>query len=156
LTIFRYLYGLTGGPQEDVEDLTAETFERAWKSRRMFQGDESAAIGWVMKIARHLVIDGYRRRKARPITAGEIPDQLPQAGQQPEEFTLSTEEQKTLWTVMAVLPADAREILTLRYMLGWRVNEVAAFLQIPDNTVSVVIRRALERLRREWPADEEK
>ena len=154
LTIFRYLYGLTGGPQEDVEDLTAETYERAWKSRRTFQGDESAASGWLMKIARHLVIDGYRRRKARPITAGEIPDQLPQAGLQPEEVTLSAEEQRTLWMVMAALPAEGREILTLRYVLGWRVNEVAAYLQIPENTVSVVIRRALERLRREWPEEE--
>jgi DNA-directed RNA polymerase specialized sigma24 family protein len=30
LPVFRYIYGLTGGPQAEVEDLTAETFLRAW------------------------------------------------------------------------------------------------------------------------------
>jgi len=45
LPVFRYLYGLTGGPQEDVEDLTAEAFTRAWRARRNFQGDADAALG---------------------------------------------------------------------------------------------------------------
>lgn len=39
LPVFRYVYGLTGGPQEEAEDLTAETFLRAWKARHDFQGD---------------------------------------------------------------------------------------------------------------------
>ena len=66
LIIFRYIYGLHGGSQEDVEDLTANTFTRAWKARSRFNGDPSAAIGWLLKIARNLVIDDYRRRKIRP------------------------------------------------------------------------------------------
>ncbi len=36
LSLFRYIYGLTGGPQEEVEDLTAEAFTRAWRARRNF------------------------------------------------------------------------------------------------------------------------
>ena len=151
LPVFRYLYGLTGGPQEDVEDLTAEAFTRAWRARRTFDGDEQAALGWLMKIARRLVIDDYRRRKARPVTEGEIPAEMPLDEPPPEEAALAGEKQRTLWALLQSLPDETREILTLRYLLGWRVNEVAAYLEIPENTVSVAIRRALERLRREWP-----
>ncbi|HBX68532.1 MAG TPA: hypothetical protein DEH25_03885, partial [Chloroflexi bacterium] len=42
LTVYRFIYGLHGGPSEDVEDLTAETFVRAWKARRRFRGTERA------------------------------------------------------------------------------------------------------------------
>ena len=44
LSLFRYLYGLTGGPQEEVEDLTAEAFTRAWRSRHSFDGGEPADL----------------------------------------------------------------------------------------------------------------
>jgi DNA-directed RNA polymerase specialized sigma24 family protein len=36
LPVFRYIYGLTGSPQDGVEDLTAETFLRAWNARHRF------------------------------------------------------------------------------------------------------------------------
>ena len=151
LPVFRYLYGLTGGPQEDVEDLTAEAFIRAWRARRTFQGDADAALGWLMKIARRLVIDDYRRRKARPVTEGDIPDELPLADPLPEEAALAGEDQQSLWTLLRRLPNEPREMLVLRYLLGWRVNQIAAYLEVPENTVSVTIHRTLERLRQRWP-----
>lgn len=151
LPVFRYVYGLTGGPQEDVEDLTAEAFTRAWRARRAFQGDEGAALGWLMKIARRLVIDDYRRRKALPVTEGEVPAELPLAEPQPEEAALAGEEQQILWALLLAIPDEPREILVLRYLLGWRVNQIAGYLEIPENTVSVTIHRSLERLRQQWP-----
>ena len=64
LMVYRYIFGLLGGPIQDVEDLTAETYTRAWKARQRFRGDEQAALGWLLRIARNLVIDSYRRGKA--------------------------------------------------------------------------------------------
>ena len=64
--VFRFIYSLHGGPPQEVEDLTAETFSRAWKARHRFSGNESAAIGWLLQIARNLVIDAHRR----PVFAG--------------------------------------------------------------------------------------
>src|SRR5512133_2851986 len=60
-SVFRYVYGLTGGPQDHVEDLTAETFLRAWNARHQFDGNMDSAIGWLIRIAKRLVIDDYRR-----------------------------------------------------------------------------------------------
>jgi RNA polymerase sigma-70 factor (ECF subfamily) len=47
LLVFRYVYGLSGGPLQEVEDLTAETYARAWKTRQHFNGSDPAALGWL-------------------------------------------------------------------------------------------------------------
>ena len=153
LPVFRYLYGLTGGPQEDVEDLTAEAFLRAWRARHSFQGDVDVSLGWLMKIARRLVIDDYRRRKARPVVDGPIPAEFPFSGSRPEEDVLAGEQQERLWSLVRALPEEPREILVLRYLLGWQVKQIAAYLEIPENTVSATIHRTLERLRQQLPVD---
>jgi len=155
LSVFRYLYGLTGGPQEDVEDLTADAFVRAWRARRSFQGDADAALGWLMKIARRLVIDDYRRRKARPVTDGDVPIEFPAVDPQPEEVTMIGDEQQRLWALVRALPDEPREMLVLRYQVGWHVNQIAEYLEVPENTVSVTIHRSLEHLRQQWPQDQE-
>jgi RNA polymerase sigma-70 factor (ECF subfamily) len=156
LSLFRYLYGFTGGPQEDVEDLTAEAFSRAWRARRTFQGDEPASLGWLIKIARRLAIDDYRRRKARPVIAGDIPDEMPISGPLPEDLAMAGEDQQILWSLLRGLPDEPREILVLRYLLGWQVNQIAACLELPENSVSVTIHRTLERLRQQWPQRNDK
>jgi len=72
LVVFRYIYGLNGGPQQEVEDLTAETFIRAWKARQRFDGGEKAALSWLLRIARNLVIDAHRRTKVRGVEANLV------------------------------------------------------------------------------------
>jgi RNA polymerase sigma factor (sigma-70 family) len=52
---------------------------------------------------------------------------------------------------MQRLPDNQRQMLILRYMLDWKIKEIAYFLEMNENTVSVNIKRALTRLRDEWP-----
>lgn len=151
LLVFRFIYGLHGGPTEDVEDLTAETFTRAWKSRRRFKGSERAAIGWLLKIARNLVIDAHRRQQTHGIAQDIEKHVVPADNLNPEEQAQLQEQVRILWTRMENLPTQQREILVLRYMLGWRVQEISLHLDLKENTVSVYIRRALHRLRQDWP-----
>jgi RNA polymerase sigma-70 factor, ECF subfamily len=146
LAVFRYIYGLIAGPQEEAEDLTAETFLRAWKARHRFEGDLDSAIGWLLRIAKRLVIDGYRRsRHATP----DLPPGL-QAETTPEQIALQDEQKNTLHTLMANLTQEQREILSLRYMLGWRVSEIANYIGATENNVSVMIYRTLSKLRERW------
>lgn len=156
LSVYRYLFGLHGGPQEDIEDLTAETFIHAWKARHTFSGDlRNAATGWLLRIARRLIIDHYRRGQARIQADAEILDDLPHLGPTPENLVLMGEQYETLWKLLQRLPSNQREMLVLRYLLDWRVNQIGEYMGIPENTVSVNIRRGLARLQQEWPADKE-
>ena len=146
LPVFRYIYALTGGWQEDAEDLTAETFLRAWKARNQFEGEMDAAIGWLIRIAKRLVIDNYRRsvRATRELPADLGPDATP------EQSAIQEEQQKLLVLLVADLPDEPREIIILRYLLGWRVNEIARHMGASENKISVSIHRSLSRLREQW------
>jgi RNA polymerase sigma-70 factor (ECF subfamily) len=155
LIVFRYIYGLHGGPQEDVEDLTAETFVRAWRTRTRFEGSDDDALRWLLQIARHLVIDSHRRSSRRGIP-GDIDElSIASGAGSPEEHTLANEQRRLLSTMLHTLTDRQREILILRYILGWRVKNIASYLDMTPNTVSVTIRRTLDRLRREWPEQED-
>lgn len=150
--VFRYIYGLHGGPTENVEDLTAETYLRAWQKRQAFQGDEQAAIGWIFRIAHNLVVDSHRRATTHPPPEA-LPDSLGGMDDDPEHQALADEQTATLHYALSQLPLPQREMVVLRYMLGWTVKEIAAYLGKNENTVSVNIRRALQHLRENWPSE---
>ena len=144
--VYRYLYGMIGGPLDEVEDLTAETFSRAWMARHRFNGSRADARGWLLTIARNLAFDRHRRQKASGV---ELPiEQLPAlaGGSTPEEEHLQEEQRENLWRLLQKLPAETKEILVLRYILEWRVVEIAAHLEKKENTISMNIHRALKRL----------
>ena len=151
LIVFRFIYGLHGGPTEDVEDLTAEVFERAWKARHRFSGSAQAALGWLLKIARNLVIDRHRHQKTRGFSQDIEQHIIPTDEPDPEKQALVREQVKTLWSLLDTIPGQQREILVLRYILGWRVHDIGNHLEMKENTVSVNIRRAINRLRQKWP-----
>ena len=46
-----------------AEDLTAETFARAWRSRGRFDGEQASFATWLFSIARHVLIDSYRQQR---------------------------------------------------------------------------------------------
>ncbi len=146
LPVFRYIFGLTGGPQEDVEDLVAETFLRAWKARNRFEGTEDAATGWLIRIAKRLVIDDYRRT----LKATRVAPIEPQSDTLPELAAMLCEQNVFLLKLLGELPDGQREILVLRYMLGWRVSDIADHVGMTENNISVTIHRSLSRLREQW------
>jgi RNA polymerase sigma-70 factor, ECF subfamily len=153
LVVFRFVYGLHGGPAQAVEDLTAETYLRAWKSRRRFIGDEAAALGWLLQIARNLVIDAHRRRQVRGagLSLDDVHLTDPQAS--PEEQATIHEQYRTLLSAMQTLSSAQREIIVLRYLLDWPVKRISAHLGLAENTVSVNLRRILIRMRTHWPGN---
>jgi RNA polymerase sigma-70 factor, ECF subfamily len=153
LIVFRYVYGLSGGPLQEVEDLTAETYTRAWKSRQHFNGDEGAALGWLLRIARNLAIDLSRRRKVRDVDESISIELLVDPNLIPEIDVITREQIAILWKMLRTLPDDIREMLVLRYILGWQVRQVANHLGMSENNVSVTIRRALKSLQRDWPQE---
>ncbi len=155
LIVYRYIFGLRGGPTEEVEDLTAETFIRAWKARRRFRGNQDAAVGWLLRIARNLVIDSFRRHQkyGHPLHIDQ--NMLASRHATPEDKALQKERVNKLWLTLGKLTTQQREIIILRYLLGWQVKAIARYLEMKENTVSVNIRRALQRIRRAWSETED-
>ncbi len=154
LSVFRYIYALHGHPQETVEDLTAETFLKAWRARRNFSGDDNAALRWILRIARNLVFDTHRRSGGRPEPEDISQHALPTVDSGPEELLVRSETADHLLYAIQRLSTNQREMVTLRYLLGWRVKDIAAQMDLLENTVSVNLRRALTNIRRNWPKED--
>jgi RNA polymerase sigma-70 factor, ECF subfamily len=155
LQLFRYVYALHGGPPAEVEDLTAEAFLRAWKARQSFSGSDRAAQSWLFKIARNLVIDVFRRGQSdAPIQQMETID-LPSPDSGPEQTVIAGEEAENLLAALQTLSLDQKEMIVLRYGMGWKVKEIADHLDMLENTVSVNLRRSLEKIKNRWPEYQE-
>lgn len=159
LSVYRYIYALSGGSREQAEDLTAETFMRAWKNRAAYHGKPDSAVGWVIRIARNLVVDTYRREKTSVDSRADLLDEEldgpASTSLGPEGHVMASEQQQIILALLGELPPDQREILVLRYLLNWKVRQIAQYLDFPENTVSVYIRRALEKLKLLWPTEKE-
>ena len=58
------------GDRELAQDIVQETLLRAWRHSDQLTGREGSVRGWLMTVARNLVVDAARARKARP---AEVP-----------------------------------------------------------------------------------
>jgi RNA polymerase sigma-70 factor (ECF subfamily) len=156
LIVFRYVYGLSGGPLQEAEDLAAETYVHAWKTRRRFSGNGQAALSWLLRIARNRAIDLSRRRKVRDVNENFQIELLVDPNILPEINVITREQLEILWRLLGRLPEDVREMIVLRYILGWQIKQIAEHVHNNENNISVTIRRALQRLQRDWPQSQEK
>jgi RNA polymerase sigma-70 factor (ECF subfamily) len=67
--VWRFCASMVG--TADADDATQETFLRVWRSAASFRA-ESAAMTWVLAIARRVCIDVVKRRGNRPVPAIDV------------------------------------------------------------------------------------
>jgi RNA polymerase sigma-70 factor (ECF subfamily) len=137
--VYRYLVYLTGD-RSAAEDLTAETFEKAFRSWRRFDPRRGSPRTWLCRIARSVAVDWYRaetrRRRREDTYAREMPllDELGEGLPGPLEAALRE-----------LSPAE-REVVALRVLLELDGPSAARVLGISQTAVSTRLSRALRRL----------
>lgn len=148
-----YLLRMSGDPLV-AEELTQETFYRAFTNLRSFKGDKVGA--WLFRIAHNLYIDEYRHRKR--FVGDEMLDIQPalSPGDLPEKYLESVETQKRVQQVLQQLPDNYRSILLLRDHLGLSYDDIAETIGKSDSTVKVALFRARTRFRELYQALEQK
>jgi RNA polymerase sigma factor (sigma-70 family) len=131
------------GDVEQARDAVQQTFLRAWRSAGTF--DAERPLGpWLFQICRRVCVDTYRRQRARlePLDDHEHDPALTIAGP-------SLERSSIVWEVrqaIDALPSESREIIRLRHLDGWTVEQVAAVLGLPVGTVKSRSFRAHKQL----------
>ena len=147
--VFRYVL-MARGPS-DVEDLVAETFQKAYFAWRADQRGIASPLAWLLTIARRTVIDAARRDGRRPTQ--------PLGDHEPEAPDVLQARETWLWfeSVTCDLPEHARQALYLRYAGGLSADEIGLALGLSWSGVRSAIGRALAVIRsRELRSREEK
>lgn len=141
--VFRLCYGKTSN-REEAKDMTQEVFLRVWQ--RLDNGGEGIenVRAFLFTVARNLIKDYYKKKK--PVLARDLPEgameEMPTA---PEQFRYA--ESKLLLAALEKVSDPYRESLMLHLVEGLPIGEVARLLGERPNTISVRVKRGLEKVR---------
>jgi RNA polymerase sigma factor (sigma-70 family) len=142
-----YLRRRTGPRPDLVLDLVAETFARALERREQFDPRRGAAVGWLLAIASHLLVDAVRRgrvadRSRRRLGMERIEvddDQL---------ALVERESASGLQQTLTRLPAEQREAVERRVLQEESYAAIAERLGCSEQVVRKRVSRALSTLKR--------
>ncbi|MCQ4043805.1 sigma-70 family RNA polymerase sigma factor [Streptantibioticus rubrisoli] len=147
--LLHFVLRLTSGDWQWAEDVVQETLLRAWQHPAAFDPERGPARAWLCTVARNLVIDAHRARRARPPEAdGEALERV--AEQAPGEDEI--EQALQSWAVaeaIRTLSPEHRAVLLETYYRGRTMVEAAEVLGIPVGTVKSRTYYALKALRLE-------
>lgn len=143
--LYLYAYRLLGDP-DLAEDCVAETFSRFLKALQNGQGPREYLKAYLYRTAHNWITDYYRRR-----TETEWDEQLDcQIADEhlPEHQVQQLLEQERVRRALAKLTPDQRQVVVLRFIEEWELEQVAAAMQKPIGAVKSIQHRALAALRR--------
>ena len=148
---------------EDAQDLTQETFLRAWNKRETFKG-HAALRTWLYRIATNACLDFLEKRNDRtPVPSGlsdpatevlylqPYPDRM--LPEDPQEAVVARETIELAFVVAVQhLPPRQRAVLILRDVLGWPASKAAEALGLTVASVTSALQRARVTMREQLPA----
>ncbi len=141
--IYRFLF-VHVRDKETAEDLTADTFAKAWKHIDKY--DFRHPRGWLYAIARNTLTDYWRKKKPVQLDESiEIIDDKPSH----EEIMDKKLELKRAAKALTTLPSDMKSVVSLRFLQGYSVRQTAEALDLSEANVRVMQYRALKKMRKE-------
>jgi RNA polymerase sigma-70 factor, ECF subfamily len=136
------------GDPDLAEDLTAQTFLRAWQSRDRYRPlPDRPILAWLFTIANNLVVDHYRRRR-RELVGVSVE---PRAGDDndPERHALASDLRDEIRRALSRLKPEHQLIVTLRLVDGLDYDEISGITGKTPGALRVILCRALGAVRDE-------
>src|SRR5262249_43642310 len=130
-----------------AEDLTAATFEKAWRARDSYRRDIAGFATWLLAIARNVAADHVR---ARRVHAPLEEAQEVSATGTPEEDNARASAGDRLRALLTRLPDRERELISLKYGAGATNRAIAKLTGLSESNVGTIVHRVVEALRRDW------
>lgn len=132
-TLYRVSYSILAQPA-DREDAVQECIRKAWQKRDKLR-DPKLMQTWVVRILINECYTLHRKRKRELLY------------DQPPERTAPPGADSDLHDEVLALPEELRLPVVLHYMEGYRLEEIAGILRIPEGTVKSRLHRARKELR---------
>lgn len=153
--VFKLGYRMTGNEQ-DAEDVVQETFLRAYRQLKTFDGRASFGT-WIFRVAANYSRDLIRARRRRedPLVfaaaAGDGNDPVESVATEspaPDRLAFSGQIQEILVPAMDSLTPMERAAFVLRHFEGQCMEEIGEALGIQANAAKQSVFRAVQKLRR--------
>lgn len=136
-----------------AEDITSQVFERALVNLQRYQPERGTFAGWLFGIARnaarnHLRSAGLRRWLPLDLVADQASG-VPR----PEEVTVLNETWDRVLAAVARLGERERDLIGLKFGARLTNRQIADVAGLSESNVSVILYRAVKRLRTEMEKD---
>ncbi|MFE9601413.1 sigma-70 family RNA polymerase sigma factor [Streptomyces hokutonensis] len=143
--LYSYVVRLLDGDVHRAEDILQETLLRCWKSKNLTDGEGMAVRPWMFRVARNLVIDAHRTRKARPaeIDGTSWLNDMPSEADDIDRVLSSMVVRDAL---QELSPAH-RQVLEATFFADCTTQQAADELGIPRGTVKSRVYYALRSLK---------
>src|SRR5713101_2120130 len=133
--------------EQDAQDVVQDAYLRAFKSFSGFRGSNGRA--WLLTIVRNTSYTLLKKNRAVDLTT-TFDEEIHAADHEsvsPATILEQSEDAELIKEAMDELPAEFREILTLRHLEGLSYKEIADIAQIPPGTVMSRLARARGKLK---------
>jgi len=143
--IYAYLY-VSVHNRHDAEDLTTQTFLHMLEAIGRFRWQSAPFSAWLFRIAHNLAVDHFRRRR-RERVEDEVSE--PDVEAPAEAEALDSIAQYGMLELIDRLSPEQRQVLTLKFYLGFGNAETAAILGKTEGAVKSLQHRALASLEKQ-------
>lgn len=136
--------------EQDAEDMTQETFIRAFRALPRFEVREGKNFeGWLYRIAVNACRSRMRRRWYQVLPWPEpAPPLASEPEEQPDRVFMQGEARQEMLAAIDSLGEKHRLVVVLRYYAGLSNEEIAEVLSIPSGTVRSRLHMARKRLKK--------
>jgi RNA polymerase sigma factor (sigma-70 family) len=155
--IFSYIFLITRN-KALTEDVFQDTFFKVIQTLKKGQyNEEGKFLPWILRIAKNLIIDHFRKIKKMPGIAYVINEEGEETSifdiiPEPNTSTKDTEEarlfKKQIRTIVNELPAEQKEVVIMRTYYDMSFKEISEITNVSINTSLGRMRYALINLKK--------
>jgi RNA polymerase sigma-70 factor, ECF subfamily len=131
-----------------AEDCTAETFHRFLEALQKGKGPTEHLRAYLYRIAHNWMMDYYRKAEKVKQQPDEWHENEIDEKPSPNELVVQQQTSTELQDQLNQLTADQREVVVLRFVEEYSLNETAQILNKPVGAVKSLQNRALTNLRK--------
>lgn len=140
-----------------VEEILNDVMFAAMNSENNYQ-QRCSEFSWLCSIAKHKIIDYYRKKKIKTILFSVSPmfEEIADKALTPERDVLKNELKEEIKKTLGDLKKGYKNLLRLKYIEGWKVNEIALKMDLSVKAVESRLMRAKKQFKENWIYDKKK
>lgn len=130
--------------KELAEDLTEDTFFKAWTKIDSYKKTDVKFSAWLYRIANNTIIDHLRKEK---VHIEEIVEEIKDERMNTKDLTEESLNQQMLQRALKTLPDSQREVVILKYVNDQTNSEIAYTINKSETAVRTLLSRGIAKLK---------